>query len=261
MELGVDPFARAAHRRLRRRRRRARRPAAAPTRACAPRSGRCYAAGAMPVVLGGDHSLSLRRRCRRSPTTTGRTATAWCTSTRTPTPAPTSTGNTNNHGTPFYLGVARGRRCAGANIVQIGLRGAWPFPDEFQWMRDQGFRWHTMDEIDERGLAAVLDDAIAHARAARAAHLPDGRHRRARPGLRARHRHARARRPDHPRAAAARCAAIASELDLVALDVVEVSPPYDHAGVTAMAGHRVVLEALSGMALRRSGRPARPERP
>ena len=30
--------------------------------------------------------------------------------------------------------------------------------------------------------------------------------------------------------------------------------------VTAMAGHRVVYETLSGMALRRSGGPARPER-
>ena len=54
---------------------------------------------------------------------------------------------------------------------------------------------------------------------------------------------------------------IAAELDLVAMDIVEVAPPYDHASVTAMAGHRVVLETLSGIALRRSGRPARPERP
>jgi agmatinase len=54
---------------------------------------------------------------------------------------------------------------------------------------------------------------------------------------------------------------VASSLDLCAMDIVEVSPPYDPAGVTAMAGHRVVLETLSGIALRKTGRQARPERP
>ena len=35
---------------------------------------------------------------------------------------------------------------------------------------------------------------------------------------------------------------------LVGMDVVEVSPPYDHAEVTAYLANRVVLEALSGLA-------------
>lgn len=35
------------------------------------------------------------------------------------------------------------------------------------------------------------------------------------------------------------------------LDVVEVSPPYDHAGVTAYLANRVVLGVLSGLAWRR----------
>jgi len=33
--------------------------------------------------------------------------------------------------------------------------------------------------------------------------------------------------------------------------VVEVSPPYDHAEITAFLANRVVLEALSGIAWRR----------
>jgi arginase family enzyme len=42
------------------------------------------------------------------------------------------------------------------------------------------------------------------------------------------------------------------------MEIVEVSPPYDHAGITAMAAHRVVLEVLSAAAVRRKGsRPAR----
>jgi agmatinase len=42
------------------------------------------------------------------------------------------------------------------------------------------------------------------------------------------------------------------------MDVVEVSPPFDHAEVTAMAAHRVVLEAVSALAARhRDGHPVR----
>jgi agmatinase len=220
--------------------------------------GDVYDAGAVSVVLGGDHSLSW-------PTLQvlgERHGPDGYSVVHLDTHADTGAdihGNTNNHGTPFYLGVTEGAM-RGANIVQVGLRGAWPFPDEFQWMRDQGFRWHTMDEIDERGLPAVLGDAIAHARSraprtyltvdidvldpafAPGTGTPEPGGLTTRELLRAVRR-------------------IASELDLVAMDLVEVSPPYDHASVTAMAGHRVILETLSGMALRRSGRAARPERP
>jgi agmatinase len=43
----------------------------------------------------------------------------------------------------------------------------------------------------------------------------------------------------------------ACELPVAGIDVVEVSPPYDHAEVTAYLANRVVLEALSGVAWRR----------
>ena len=46
------------------------------------------------------------------------------------------------------------------------------------------------------------------------------------------------------------------------MDVVEVSPPYDHAEMTAMAAHRAVLEAISALAVRKaSGTSVRFERP
>ena len=53
---------------------------------------------------------------------------------------------------------------------------------------------------------------------------------------------------------------IAMSVPLAGIDVVEVSPPYDHAEVTAFVGNRVVLEALSGLAWRRrqlAGSPVR----
>jgi agmatinase len=40
---------------------------------------------------------------------------------------------------------------------------------------------------------------------------------------------------------------------VVGIDIVEVSPPYDHAEITAFLANRVALEALSGMAARRHG--------
>jgi agmatinase len=44
---------------------------------------------------------------------------------------------------------------------------------------------------------------------------------------------------------------IAYELPVVGVDVVEVSPPYDHADITSFLANRVVLETLSGIARRR----------
>jgi agmatinase len=44
---------------------------------------------------------------------------------------------------------------------------------------------------------------------------------------------------------------ICYELPVVGMDIVEVSPPFDHADITALLGNRVVLEALSAIARRR----------
>jgi arginase family enzyme len=46
---------------------------------------------------------------------------------------------------------------------------------------------------------------------------------------------------------------IAIELPVVGIDVVEVSPPYDAAEITAFLANRVVLEMLAGIAYRRKG--------
>jgi arginase family enzyme len=51
---------------------------------------------------------------------------------------------------------------------------------------------------------------------------------------------------------------LCTELPIRGMEIVEVSPPYDHAEITALLAHRVALEALTGMALRKSGRRAEP---
>jgi agmatinase len=213
------------------------------------------AAGAIPVVLGGDHSLStpVLHALAEHHGVGGFSVVHFDTH--------ADTGGDEweaPHGVPFHKAVIDGH-LEGHNIVQIGLRGAWPFPEEFQWMREAGFRWHTMGEIIERGIGPVVNDAIEHARArAPRTYLTvdiDVLDPAFAPGT----------GTAEPGGLMTRellwaVRTVAARLDLCAMDIVEVSPPFDPAGITALAGQRVVLETLSGIALRRSGREPRPER-
>jgi agmatinase len=213
-------------------------------------------AGAIPVVLGGDHSLStpVLQALAEHHGRDGYSVIHFDTHADTGLDMAEAP-----HGVPFSKAVQDGV-LDGHNIVQVGLRGAWPFPSEFQWMREQGFRWQTMGDIVDRGLDTVVREAIAHAaeRAPRTYLTVDidvldpafapGTGTAEPGGLMTRELLWAVR-------------TVASELDLAAMDIVEVSPPYDPLGITAMAGHRTVLEVLSGIALRRSGQPARRERP
>ena len=144
-------------------------------------------------------------------------------------------------------------------LSQIALRGAWPHPTEFDWMREQGITWHTMDEVDERGLSSVVAEVIERALRrggknyvtvdidsldpayAPGTGTPE-------PGGLTTRELLRAVR------------AIALAVDICAIDVVEVCPPYDPSGITALAAHRIILEALSAMALRATGKNPKPQR-
>ena len=164
-------------------------------------------------------------------------------------------GNLASHGSPMRRLIESGA-IPGRNFVQIGLRGYWPGADVWQWMGEQGMRWHLMDEVHRRGLDAVLTDAIAEAMDgvdhlyvsvdidsldpayAPGTGTPE-------PGgitsadlLRAMRR-------------------LAMETPLVAFDVMEVAPAYDHADCTVNVAHRLIMEILSGLAWknREAGRP------
>jgi agmatinase len=146
----------------------------------------------------------------------------------------------------------------GENVVQVGLRGYWPGPEEFEWARGQGFRWHLMEEIHERGIRPVTEDLIAGMAGLDHVFLSvdiDVCDPAFAPGTGA----------PEPGGLSARdilwCVRrIACELPVAGMEVVEVSPPYDNAEITALLAHRVVLEVLSGVALRKTGREPKPER-
>lgn len=214
-------------------------------------------AGAMPLVLGGDHSLSFptMQALAGKYGKDGYAVIHFDTHTDT---GADVLGVANSHGTPFYRAVEEGA-LAGDHIFQIGLRGAWPGPKEFDWMRERGFRWRTMDECMDRGLDEVIYEAIdwANSTAPRVyltididvldpAYAP-GTGTPEPGGFTTRELLHAIRK-------------IARGVDLCAMDVVEVSPPYDVADLTALAANRIVLETISAIALRRGGQRPRPER-
>jgi len=158
-------------------------------------------------------------------------------------------GSLIGHGQPMRRliesGAARGDR-----FLQIGLRGYWPPPEVVDWMAEQGMRSYEMTEIVHRGLSACLTEAFEIAMddcdgvflsvdidVCDPAHAP-GTGTPEPGGLSARELLDAVRR-------------ICLELPVVGMDVVEVSPPFDHADITAALGNRVVLEALSAIARRR----------
>jgi agmatinase len=158
-------------------------------------------------------------------------------------------GNLASHGTPMRRLIESGA-VPGRNFVQVGLRGYWPPAEVFDWMREQGMRWHLMQELWERGAAAVISDAVAEALdGADALYLSvdiDVLDPGFAPGTGT---------PEpggmSPADLLRAVREIAVRTNLVALDVVEVAPPYDWADLTVNNAHRVVLEVLAGLAWKR----------
>ena len=71
-------------------------------------------------------------------------------------------GHLISHGQPVYRLIEEGH-VPGKNFIQVGLRGYYPSAESFDWMRKQGFRYHTMAEVESRGWPAVMEDIIREA--------------------------------------------------------------------------------------------------
>ncbi len=209
---------------------------------------RVASAGPIPLVLGGDHSITYPSAAAVARHVWPRKLGVLHFDAHADTGAD-QWGNLHAHGQPMRRLIEEGW-VAGRNFVQIGLRGYWPDRETFDWMDEQGMRWHPMTEIEERGSEAVLADAIAEALdgpeviylsvdidvvdpgMAPATGTPEAGGMLGRELLRA-------------------VRQIVSQVELVGMDVVEVSPPYDHAEVTAILAHRCVIEAISALAAKR----------
>jgi agmatinase len=67
------------------------------------------------------------------------------------------------HGQPVYRAIKEGHVLA-RNFIQVGLRGPWPEAEGFEWMRNNGMRYHTMPTIEKRGWAETMKRVLAEAR-------------------------------------------------------------------------------------------------
>jgi agmatinase len=210
--------------------------------------GEVLDAGLIPIVLGGDHSITEPdvAACaeRHGPVALVHFDTHTDTGT-------TVFGVEVSHGTPMYR-LVRDGLVDPARYVQIGLRGYWPGETEFGWQRERGITSFFMHDVRDIGIDAivartveivgagpvfltvdidVLDPAFAPGTG-----TPE-------PGGMTTVDVLKAVR------------ALASQLDLVGADLVEVIPTgVGSADITALAGERIVREMLTGIALRRRAR-------
>jgi agmatinase len=205
------------------------------------------AAGALPIVLGGDHSIT-------EPEVTA------CAAVHGPiglvhfdTHTDTGTqvfGAERSHGTPMYRLVEAGW-VDPKRYVQIGLRGYWPGEPEFAWQRERGITSFFMQDVRDQGIETVLERAlevvgerpvfltvdvdVLDPAFAPGTGTPE-------PG---------GMTPLELLPAVRR---VARELELVGADVVEVIPTAPgSADITALIADRIVREILTGLAMRRRG--------
>jgi agmatinase len=208
--------------------------------------GEVVAAGAIPVVLGGDHSIA-EPDIRAVAGAHGPVGLIhFDTHTDTGTEV---FGVEISHGTPMYRLVEQGH-VDPKRYVQIGLRGYWPGPQEFGWQRERGITSFFMHDVRELGIRSVVErtlevvgsgpvyltvdvDVLDPAFAPGTGTPEPG-------GMTS---------VDLLWA----CRTVAAAVDLVGAEVVEVIPTAPGSSdITALVADRIVREILTGLALRRS---------
>src|SRR5690349_7867249 len=206
--------------------------------------------GAIPLILGGDHTVTWPDVTGVSRTHgKGRISVIHF-------DAHADTGHIEfgslyGHGQPMRRLIESGA-LRGDRFLQMGLRGYWPGPETLGWMAEQDMRSYEMTEIGRRGLSACLDEAFEIALDDCDAVFLSVDIDVCDPG------HAPGTGTPEPGGLSSRelldaVRRICRELPVAGIDVVEVSPPYDHAEITAYLANRVCLEALSGLAVRKHG--------
>jgi len=203
------------------------------------------AAGAIPIVLGGDHSIAEPdiRACAMAHGPVGLV--------HFDTHADTGTqvfGAEVSHGTPMYR-LVEGGSVDPERYVQIGLRGYWPGPAEFDWQAAKGITSFFAHDVRELGIEEVvgrtigivgespvflsIDIDVLDPAFAPGTGTPE---------------------PGGLTSAELLWAArsVAARLELVGADLVEVIPTaVGSADVTALVAERTVREVMTGLALRR----------
>jgi guanidinopropionase len=200
---------------------------------------RVHAAGIRPLTCGGDHAITAP--ILRAIATDGPLALihidAHCDTGK------GYLGSEHHHGTPFKLAADAGaidpKLC-----VQIGIRGSVFSMENAQFSYDSGMRVMRIEEVEERGWRACIDEAVGIV-GDRPAYVSfdidsldpvwaPGTGTPEAGGLTMREAQGMVRR--------------LAGLDIRGADMVEVSPPYDVGGITALNGATIMFELLCVMA-------------
>ncbi len=206
---------------------------------------RLHAAGAVPLSAGGDHSISL-------PILRGIAAERPLGMVHVD--AHTDTwdeflGSRFTHGAPFRRAVEEGLLDP-ERTVQIGIRGAQNTEEGWSFSLDSGMRVIFMEELTEIGIEAAVAEARRVVGAGDTYISFD----------------IDALDPAYaPGTGTPECGGLTSRealqllrglrgLRLVGADLVEVSPPFDPTGITALAGATLMYELLCLLAEARAGR-------
>lgn len=213
---------------------------------------RISGAGSIPIVLGGDHTITYATATGVARTYGFGEVALVHFDAHADTGETTGYGSLYGHGTPMRRLIESGA-VPGSRFVQIGLRGYWPGPDTVSWMRERGMRGYMMTEIEDRGLKAVVDEAVAHAGDGADAVFLSVDIDVVDPGM------APGTGTPEPGGLTSRqildtVRRMSRELRIVGADIVEVSPPYDGPGaITSFLANRIVMEVLNGLAERAAG--------
>ena len=203
------------------------------------------AAGAIPVILGGDHSISEPdvRACAASHGPLGLVHF----DTHTDTGAEVF-GVELSHGTIMRRLIEAGH-VDPRRYAQIGLRGYWPGEEEFAWQSEQGITSLFMHEVRDLGIKEVVRRAV-EAVGAGPVFLTvdiDVLDPAFAPGT-------GTPEPGGITTAELLWAVreVATQLDVIGADMVEVIPTgVGSADITALAADRIIREILGGIVLRR----------
>ena len=200
---------------------------------------RAHGAGIRPLICGGDHSISLpvlRAIAKDGPVGMIHID-AHCDT------GDNYGGSRFHHGAPFKVAVDEGLLDP-KRTVQIGIRGSLYMKDMWKFSYDSGMRVMLIEEVEERGWRACIDEArdvvgdgpiyvsfdidSLDPAFAPGTGTPEAG------GITMREAQGMVRRLEG--------------LNIIGADMVEVSPPFDVGGITAINGATVMFELLCVMA-------------
>ena len=199
-----------------------------------------FDAGALPLSAGGDHSISLPiLRTLGKETPVGLIHIDAHTDTN-----DTEMGSKFSHGTPFRRAVEEGILDA-HRTVQIGIRGAQDSEESWNFSMESGMRVIFMEEFSSLGVKGVIDQVL-HVAGDGPTYISfdvDALDPAYAPGTGT---------PEIGGITSVEAQALLrglSGLNFIGADVVEVSPPFDPSGNTALVAATLMFELLCLLAV------------